>query len=95
MNEPMWDLSCLSIEADYSEKEDDILLNTYMGRPYEADEKRRFIAAKLYVDYLWTLWGLTRVPYDGEFMQEYADARYDRLKQNIDEYSKLEEGSRR
>ena len=45
-----------------------------------SDEKRRFVAAKLYVDYLWTLWGLTRVPFDGQFMQEYADMRYARLK---------------
>ncbi len=92
MNEAMWDLSCLSIEAEYSEKEDDELLKAYYSvenKTAGVEEKKKFIAAKLYVDYLWTLWGLTRVPYDGAFMQEYADNRYNRLKNNIDAYKAL------
>ena len=89
MNEAMWDLSCLSIEADYSTDNDEELLNAYYGRKATVDEKKRFIAAKLYVDYLWTLWGLTRVPFDGAFMQEYADNRYERLKNNIEAYNRL------
>ena len=89
MNEAMWDLSCLSIEADYSPENDDQLLEAYYGRPVTVEEKKRFIAAKMYVDYLWTLWGLTRVPFDGDFMQEYADGRYLRLKKNIEAYKKL------
>lgn len=92
MNEAMWDLSCLSIEAEYSEKEDDELLKAYYSienKTAGVEEKKKFIAAKLYVDYLWTLWGLTRVPFDGAFMQEYADNRYNRLKNNIDAYKAL------
>lgn len=89
MNEAMWDLSCLSIEAAFTEKNDNALLNAYYERQATIEEKKRFIAAKLYVDYLWTLWGLTRVPYDGDFMQQYADERYARLKKNIDAYKRL------
>lgn len=89
MNEAMWDLSCLSIEAAFTEENDNALLNAYYERQATIGEKKRFIAAKLYVDYLWTLWGLTRVPYDGDFMQQYADERYARLKKNIDAYKKL------
>ena len=89
MNEAMWDLSCLSIEADYSPENDDELLDAYYGRKATVDEKKKFIAAKLYVDYLWTLWGLTRVPFDGKFMQDYADGRYVRLKNNIKAYLSL------
>ena len=89
MNEAMWDLSCLSIEAEYTPENDDELLNAYYGREVTLDEKKRFIAAKMYVDYLWTLWGLTRVPFDGDFMQEYADNRYTRLKKNIEAYRNL------
>ncbi len=89
MNEAMWDLSCLSIEAEYTPENDDELLAAYYGREATLDEKKRFIAAKMYVDYLWTLWGLTRVPFDGDFMQEYADNRYDRLKKNIEAYRQL------
>lgn len=87
MNEAMWDLSCLSIEMNYSGQDDDFLLSTYYAHENKcpgAEEKRRFVAAKMYVDYLWTLWGLTRVPFDGAFMQEYADGRYSRLKRNIE-----------
>lgn len=89
MNEAMWDLSCLSIEADFSQENDVELLNAYYSREATIDEKKRFFAAKLYVDYLWTLWGLTRVPFDGRFMQEYADARYARLKKNIEAYQMI------
>lgn len=84
MNEAMWDLSCLSIEAEYTPENDAQLLEAYYDREPSAEEKRRFAAAKVYVDYLWTLWGLTRIPYDGQFMQDYADMRYARLKKNIE-----------
>ena len=89
MNEAMWDLSCLSIEAEYTPENDTELLNAYYGREATVEEKKRFVAAKLYVDYLWTLWGLTRVPFDGQFMQDYADMRYARLKKNIEAYKAL------
>ena len=89
MNEAMWDLSCFSIEADYSPENDEELLTAYYGRKATVEEMKRFVAAKMYVDYLWTLWGLTRVPFDGQFMQEYADGRYIRLKKNIDAYKRL------
>ena len=89
MNEAMWDLSCLSIEAEYTPENDMQLLDAYYGREATVEERKRFAAAKLYVDYLWTLWGLTRVPFDGQFMQDYADMRYDRLKKNIEAYRSL------
>ncbi len=89
MNEAMWDLSCLSIEAQYSPENDNELLYAYYERNVSVEEKRRFVAAKVYVDYLWTLWGLTRVPFDGSFMQEYADMRYERLKNNIASYRSI------
>lgn len=93
MNEAMWDLSCLSIEANYGPAEDAELLEAYYdceGRKVRIEDKKRFIAAKMYVDYLWTLWGLTRVPFDGAFMQEYADNRYMRLKKNIEAYRNVD-----
>ena len=92
MNEAMWDLSCLSIECDYGKDEDNKLLEIYYGlegKEAGVNEMKRFIASKMYVDYLWTLWGLTRVPFDGIFMQEYADNRYKRLKKNISAYSSI------
>ena len=90
MNEAMWDLSCLSIEIDCSPADDDALLEAYYQRTPTLEEKKRFVAAKTYVDLLWELWGLTRVPFDGQFMQDYADDRYARLKKNIAAYRALD-----
>ena len=89
MNDPMWDLSCLSIEIGYNQEENDYLLESYFQRKPTNLEMKKFIASKTYVDLLWTLWGLTRVPYEGKFMEEYALGRYERLKDNIEEYHKL------
>ena len=89
MNEAMWDLACLSIEAGYTETNDRELMEAYYKRNATSDEKKRFIASKLYVDYLWTLWGLVRIPFGGAFMQEYADQRYERLKRNMLVYKNL------
>lgn len=91
MNDGMWDLADVSIEASYGEEQDEYLLRCYYGREPEIIEKKRFVANKIYLDYLWTLWGLTRVPYDGQEMQDYADERYIRLKKNIEKYNKTEE----
>lgn len=83
MNDGIWDLADVSIEASYDQELDEMLLTEYLGRkPTETDWKH-FLANKLYVDYLWTLWAKTRVPYDGKPMEEWADMRYGRLKNNI------------
>ncbi len=89
MNEFIWDLSCLSIESDYTEKHDREMLRAYHGHEPTAHEYRYFIAGKVYVEYLWSMWGLTRIPYEGDFMQRYADNRYTRLKRFIKEYKEL------
>lgn len=83
MNDAMWDLADISIEAAYSKAEDDLLLKEYFCRDYTKEEYKNFTANKIYLDYLWTLWGKTRVPYDGEFMEDYANDRYLRLKENL------------
>ncbi len=87
MNDAMWDLADISIEADYKEAQDELLLATYFGAEPTKHQKLRFIANKLYLDYLWSLWGKTRVPYDGEPMEQYALERYVRLKQNLEKYA--------
>lgn len=86
MNDAMWDLADVSIEAGYSAANDAMLLRAYLGRSPTANERRNFLANKIYLDYLWTLWGKTRVPYDGQAMEDYALARYERLKRNIRAY---------
>lgn len=83
MNDGMWDLADVSVEADYHAQQDELLLNAYLGHEPSALERQRFVANKLYLDYLWTLWGKARVPYEGEEMERYALGRYMRLKANM------------
>ena len=62
---------------------DELLLTEYLGSKPDQNEYKHFLANKIYVDYLWTLWAKTRVPYDGQPMEDWAVERYARLKDNL------------
>lgn len=83
MNDGIWDVADLSIEAVYDHTLDEALLRAYLGREPETMDWKHFLANKLYVDYLWTLWAKARVPYDGQPMEDWAAERYARLKENL------------
>lgn len=92
MNDGMWDVADVSIEAEFTEEQDMLLLEKYLKRTPTTLDKKHFLASKLYVDFLWTLWAKTRVPYDGQPMEDWAIARYDRLKENMKKFEELKEG---
>lgn len=83
MNDSMWDLAEVSLEAEYDKTHDMTFLALYLGKTPGAKELRHFAASKIYVDFLWTLWAKTRVPYDGQPMEDWAAQRYARMKENI------------
>ncbi len=89
MNDGMWDVADISIEASFDNECDEKLLTAYLGHMPEIIDKKKFLAYKIYVDYLWTLWAKARVPYDGQPMEDWAKERYIRLKGFIDDYRKL------
>lgn len=89
MNDGMWDLADVSIEAGYNEECDQKLLSAYLGRKPSSLDMKHFLANKIYVDYLWTLWAKARVPYDGQPMEDWAAERYARLKVFIQSYNKI------
>lgn len=89
MNDGMWDLADVSIEACFDHTLEEKLLQEYLNREITLLDWKHFLGNKIYVDYLWTLWAKTRVPYDGESMEIWARERYDRLKENLNEYEKL------
>ncbi|MBR6593596.1 MAG: phosphotransferase [Clostridia bacterium] len=89
MNDGMWDLADISIEACFDGECDRALLTAYLGKEPDKDEMKHFLASKIYVDYLWTLWAKARVPYDGQPMEDWAVERYNRLKGFIEEYRSL------
>lgn len=89
MNDGMWDLADISIEASYDHEHDMLLLKSYFGAEPDNKTWKHFLANKIYVDYLWTLWAKTRVPFDGQSMEDWATERYERLKGNIDAFKNV------
>ena len=73
----------VSIEGVFTPENDELLLTEYFGSKPDQNEYKHFLANKIYVDYLWTLWAKTRVPYDGQPMEDWAVERYARLKDNL------------
>ena len=90
MNDGLWDVADVSIEAGYDSAQDEALLRAYF-QTETVDEltRRHFTANKIYVDFLWTLWAKTRVPFDGQEMEDWASDRYLRLKQNLEYYRSM------
>lgn len=91
MNDAMWDLADVSIEAEYDAECDQYLLTCYMDRNPGVADMLHFLANKIYVDYLWTLWAKARVPYDGQPMEDWATERYARMKGFLNEYKNTKE----
>lgn len=89
MNDGMWDVADVSIEAGFDKECDHMLLSAYLEREPTVTDEKHFLASKIYVDFLWTLWAKTRVPYDGQPMEDWAVERYTRLKSFINEYKAL------
>ena len=89
MNDGMWDLADVSIEAGFNAEHDMLLLEKYLQRKPGQKDIKHFVANKIYVDYLWTLWAKARVPYDGQPMEDWANERYARLKESICFFGKI------
>ena len=85
MNDGIWDLADVSIEAGcvHAGKRRAAAHGISAAASPTSNEYKHFLANKIYVDYLWTLWAKTRVPYDGQPMEDWAAERYARLKDNL------------
>jgi thiamine kinase-like enzyme len=82
MNDPMWDLGDLSVEAGFGAAEEALMLAAYFGAPPSAFDHGRMVIYKAMCDLLWTLWGLiqlaNRNPADD--FAAYAEGRFARCK---------------
>ena len=58
MNDPLWDLGDLSVEAGFTDAQDRELIEAYCGGAPSESEFGRMIIYKAMCDLLWTLWGL-------------------------------------
>ncbi len=58
MNDPMWDLGDLAIEAGFDGRQEETMIEAYFGGEPRPDERGRIVIYKAMCDLLWTLWGL-------------------------------------
>ena len=82
MNDPMWDLGDLSVEAGFDADQDEAMLHGYFGDAIAAEDRARMVIYKGMCDLLWTLWGLIQHgngnPADDFWV--YAVNRFERCK---------------
>ena len=82
MFDPMWDLAAFSLEAEYSQAEEDLFLKHYFHREASIEEKERILLHKVFQDFLWSLWTLFKEE-KGDDFGTYGKKRFDRAKENI------------
>jgi thiamine kinase-like enzyme len=82
MNDPMWDLGDLSVEASFYTDQDEDMIHAYFGGEPRPDKRGRIIIYKAMCDLLWTLWGLIQHANDNptEDFWAYSTGRFDRCK---------------
>ena len=91
MNDPLWDLADLSVEAGFDAGHDAELLAAYFGAPAGLPVLARFSAYKALCDLLWSLWGLIQHananPADDFWA--YATGRLDRCRAQMRRHDAL------
>ncbi len=82
MNDPLWDLGDLSVEAEFNEDQDKELLSAYWGGEPPAEIMGRLVIYKAMCDLLWTLWGLIQHGNENpaEDFWAYSIGRFERCK---------------
>ncbi|MEE9335033.1 MAG: choline/ethanolamine kinase family protein [Granulosicoccaceae bacterium] len=82
MNDPLWDVGDLSVEAGLNAAQDAELMEAYFGRTPTDAEMGRMVIYKAMCDLLWTLWGLIQHADDNpvEDFWAYSTGRFDRCK---------------
>jgi thiamine kinase-like enzyme len=80
MNDPLWDLGDLSVEAGFTPAQDLEMMRAYCGREPLVAEIGRMVIYQAMCDLLWTLWGLIQHS-DGNPAEDfwaYAIGRFER-----------------
>jgi len=82
MNDPMWDLGDLSVEAGFGPEQDEALLGAYFEGAPPAAQRGRMVLAKGLCDLVWTLWGLLQEMNDNpaDDFWAYSINRFERCK---------------
>ncbi len=82
MNDPIWDLGDLSVEAGFEAAHDREMMEAYCGGSVSAAVFGRMVIYTAMCDLLWTLWGLIQHANDNpaEDFWAYAVGRFERCK---------------
>lgn len=82
MNDPMWDLGDLSVEAGFDPAQEAEMFKAYFGGPPSPGDHGRMVIYKAMCDLLWTLWGLIQLANDNpaEDFRAYAEERFSRCR---------------
>ncbi len=82
MNDPLWDLGDLSVEAGMDAMQEMELMQAYFGAVPTPAQHGRVVIYKAMCDLLWTLWGLIQHADNNpaEDFWAYATGRFDRCK---------------
>ncbi len=82
MNDPLWDLGDLSVEAGFTPAQDLELMHAYCNGEPSTAEIGRMVIYKAMCDLLWTLWGLIQHSENNpaDDFWAYATRRFDRCK---------------
>ncbi len=82
MNDPIWDLGDLSVEAGFEARHDREMMDAYCGGAAPAHVYGRMVIYKAMCDLLWTLWGLIQHANKNpaEDFWAYAVGRFERCK---------------
>ena len=82
MNDPLWDLGDLSVEAGFDAAQDREMMEAYCDGPVSEALFGRMVIYKAMCDLLWTLWGLIQHANDNpaEDFWAYAAGRFARCK---------------
>jgi thiamine kinase-like enzyme len=82
MNDPLWDVGDLSVEAGMDAAQETALMEAYFGGAPTAAQHGRVVIYKAMCDLLWTLWGLIQHADDNpaEDFWAYATGRFNRCK---------------
>ncbi len=82
MNDPIWDLGDVSVEAGFNEDQDHEMMAAYCGGEVPSAIFGRMVIYKAMCDLLWTLWGLIQHANENpvDDFWAYATNRFERCK---------------
>lgn len=82
LNDPMWDLAAHSIECEFSQEDEELMLKMYFEGKEDKNSKNRLQIYKICQDLLWSIW--TRIKEEqGEDFGTYGLDRFNRCKKAL------------